>query len=143
MRYVSTRGRARPLGFQDVVIAGLADDGGLFLPERLPDVSDRLDDWRGLSYVDLAAQLLPLFVDDIEPRTLRELLGRAYASFDAPDVTPLRRFDDLCVLELFHGPTLAFKDVALQLLGQLFEHILTDRGVGYRFVDYHAFRKAR
>jgi threonine synthase len=128
MRYVSTRGRARPLGFQDVVIAGLADDGGLFLPERLPDVSERLDDWRGLSYVDLAAQLLPLFVDDIEPRTLRELLGRAYASFDAPDVTPLRRFDDLCVLELFHGPTLAFKDVALQLLGQLFEHILTDRG---------------
>lgn len=128
MRYVSTRGRARPLGFQDVVIAGLADDGGLFLPERLPDVSDRLDDWRDLSYVDLAAQLLPLFVDDIAPSTLRVLLERAYASFDASDVTPLVRFDDLCVLELFHGPTLAFKDVALQLLGQIFEHILTDRG---------------
>jgi threonine synthase len=128
MRYVSTRGHARPLGFEDVVIAGLADDGGLFLPERLPDVRDRLGEWRGLGYIELAERLLALFIDDIEPHVIGQLLRRAYASFDSPDVTPLAQFDGLNVLELFHGPTLAFKDIALQLLGQLFDHILARRG---------------
>ena len=128
MRYVSTRGRASPLGFQDTVVAGLADDGGLFLPERIPDVRDELDRWRGLGFVDLAARVMSRFVDDIGVDVLHGLLERSFATFDAPDVTPLRQIDDVSVLELFHGPTLAFKDVALQFLGNVFSHILAQRG---------------
>ncbi len=128
MRYVSTRGQAAPLGFQDTVIEGLADDGGLFLPERIPDVRDELTRWRGLGFVELAAQVMAHFVDDIEPDTLRTLLKRSYANFDAAEIAPLRRLDDVCVLELFHGPTLAFKDIALQFLGNVFSHILAQRG---------------
>ena len=128
MRYVSTRGRAAPLGFQDTVIEGLADDGGLFLPERIPDVRGELSQWRGLGFVELAARVMAHFIDDIDADALRGLLQRSYASFDAADVTPLRKLDDVCVLELFHGPTLAFKDIALQFLGNVFSHILAQRG---------------
>jgi threonine synthase len=115
------------LAFQDVVLAGLADDGGLFLPERIPDVRGQLAQWRGLSFVDLAGRVMSNFVDDIDEAVLRDLLRRSYSNFDAPDVTPLRHLDGLSVLELFHGPTLAFKDVALQFLGNVFSHILTQR----------------
>jgi threonine synthase len=128
MRYVSTRGRATPLGFQDTVVAGLADDGGLFLPERIPDVRDELDSWRGLGFVDLAARVMARYVDDIDAGVLQGLLERSFATFDAPDVTPLRQIEGVSVLELFHGPTLAFKDVALQFLGNVFSHILAQRG---------------
>jgi threonine synthase len=128
MRYVSTRGRAAPLGFQDTVIEGLAADGGLFLPERIPDVRSELDRWRGLGFVELAARVMAHFVDDIDAGVLHALLRRSYASFDAPDVTPLRTLNDVSVLELFHGPTLAFKDIALQFLGNVFSHILAQRG---------------
>lgn len=129
MRYVSTRGRAAPLGFQDAVVEGLADDGGLFLPDRVPDVRNDLDRWRGLGFVELSARVMAHFVDDIDVGVLHELLRRSYASFDAPFVVPLRRLDDdVSVLELFHGPTLAFKDIALQFLGNVFSHILAQRG---------------
>jgi len=128
MRYVSTRGRAAPLGFQDTVIEGLAPDGGLFLPERFPDLSGELDGWRGLGFIELAARLMAHFVDDIEPDALHALLRRSYASFDTPDVVSLRTLDEVSVLELFHGPTLAFKDIALQFLGNVFSHILAHRG---------------
>ena len=128
MRYVSTRGRAAPLGFQDTVVEGLAADGGLFLPERIPDVRGELDAWRGLGFVELAARVMAHFIDDVDATTLHALLRRSYASFDAPEVTPLRNLHDVAVLELFHGPTLAFKDIALQFLGNMFSHILTQRG---------------
>ena len=108
MRYVSTRGGATPLRFQDVVIEGLASDGGLFVPERIPDVSADLDRWRGLGFVDLAARVMAHFVDDIDAAVLEDILARSYASFDAPDVVPLVELRDVHVLELFHGPTLAF-----------------------------------
>jgi len=128
MRYISTRGGTEPLTFQDAVITGLAPDGGLLLPDAIPDVRPFLDDWKSLGFVDLALRILPLYVDDIPRRDLEQLVRRAYATFSHPDVVPLVPVGNLTVMELFHGPTLAFKDVALQLLGQLFEYILSRRG---------------
>ncbi len=129
MRYLSTRGGIAPLPFKDAVMMGLARDGGLLLPERLPSVDDdALARWQGMSYQQLALEVLSLFIDDIPRQDLEELIEQAYASFDHPQVTPLRREGDLYILELFHGPTLAFKDVALQLLGNLFSYILAERG---------------
>jgi threonine synthase len=128
MRYVSTRGRAAPLGFQDTVIEGLASDGGLFLPECLPDLRGEFDRWRGLGFVDLAARVMSHFVDDIDSDALQRLLRQSYANFDSPEVVELRKLDTVSVLELFHGPTLAFKDIALQFLGNVFGHILAQRG---------------
>lgn len=128
MQYVSTRGRTPPMSFQDAVITGLGPDGGLLLPETIPDVTARLDRWRGLGFIDLACEMVPLFVDDIPSDELERLIRQAYAGFDHPDVVPLVPVGDVTVMELFHGPTLAFKDVALQLLGQLFEYVLERRG---------------
>lgn len=128
MLYISTRGGISPLPFQDAVMMGLARDGGLLLPQHLPTV-DRtvLDGWQQLSYQQLALEILSLFVDDIARNELEELIDRSYATFTHPQVTPLRHEGGLYILELFHGPTLAFKDVALQLLGNLFAHILGQR----------------
>ena len=107
---------------------GLADDGGLLIPDHIPDVSSRLQDWRNLNFVQVAQRLLKLFIDDLEHDDLDALTSEAFSSFDIPEVVAWRQLDQLHVLELFHGPTLAFKDVALQLLGKLFEHVLADRG---------------
>ncbi|OUI85867.1 threonine synthase [Acetobacter tropicalis] len=130
MRYISTRGKAPALSFSDVLLAGLAEDGGLYLPETWPSFS--LSEWqamRGLPYPELAARVLAPFVgDDIDEATLRRLCAQAYAGFDHPAIVPLTQVEDgLFVQELFHGPTLAFKDMAMQVLGQLFEHVLTQR----------------
>jgi threonine synthase len=120
--------------FKDAVVTGMAPDGGLLIPETIPDVRGELDGWRGLAFVPFAQALISLFVDDIPRDTLDELIARAYATFDHEEVVPFRPIKgltgnhDLQVMELFHGPTLAFKDVALQLLGQLFEYILEERG---------------
>ena len=127
MRYISTRGATPPVAFQDAVLMGLAPDGGLLVPERIPQVAHHLAAWRNLSYVDLAAAVLGEFIDDIAPPLLHDLLRDAYASFDAQDVTPLIHLPRETVLELFHGPTLAFKDLALQFLGRVFEHLLQAR----------------
>jgi len=122
MRYVSTRGEAPTLRFSAAVAAGLAADGGLYVPETLPDVSSHLAAWRKLSYEDLAFAFLRIFADDIPPDELRAMIRGAYATFDHPERAPLRQLaGDLHVLELFHGPTLAFKDFALQFLGHLYE----------------------
>ncbi|MDZ7825507.1 MAG: hypothetical protein U5R48_05180 [Gammaproteobacteria bacterium] len=107
---------------------GLAPDRGLLVPERIPDVSDRLDAWRKLDFVELAIEIVSLYCDDIPRADLEDIVRRSYATFDSPEVTPTVAVDDYRVLELFHGPTLAFKDVALQLLGNLFEYILGRRG---------------
>lgn len=128
MRYVSTRGNTPAMTFTDAVITGLAPDGGLLVPEEIPQIGDRLSDWQDLSFGELAKVLIGLFVDDIPQAKLAELIDRAYADFAEPDVVALRSIAGVEVLELFHGPTLAFKDVALQLLGQFFEYILEVRG---------------
>ena len=128
MRYISTRGATPPLSFQDAVLTGLAPDGGLLLPETLPSLADRLQDWRGLPFTLLAIEVFARFADDIPRGDLEEIVTDAFATFRHPDVVPLVDLGDLHVLELFHGPTLAFKDVALQVLGRLFEYIVTRRG---------------
>ncbi len=129
MRYVSTRGETPPLGFSDAVAAGLAPDGGLFVPERLPDFGGELADLRDLPYAELSFRFLRRFATDIPEAELRELVARSYAHFDRPEVAPLRQLaSHLHVLELFHGPTLAFKDIALQLLGNLYQRQCALRG---------------
>lgn len=127
MRYISTRGETASLSFKDAVITGLAPDGGLLLPEQIPDVAAELAGWRGLSFQALAVEVMSRFIGDVSREDLTRIVQISYQRFDAPEVTPVVRLDDLTLLELFHGPTLAFKDVALQFLGNLFEHILTER----------------
>ena len=127
MRYVSTRGRAPVLDFAEVTLAGLASDGGLYVPETWPTLSHaEIAELRGLPYPDLAARIMAPFVGEcLTPQRLRELTTEAYARFAHVAVTPLTQLDESnWLLELFHGPTLAFKDVALQLLGLLFEEFL-------------------
>ena len=129
MKYVSTRGGIESLEFQDAVMMGLADDGGLIVPEDIPDVSDRLADWADLDYPDLAFEIIRLFAADIPGDDLRDLIARSYVDvFDSgTDVAPISSVGDLFVMELWHGPTMSFKDVALQLLGNVFEYILARR----------------
>ena len=122
MNFISTRGQTEPVTFTDAVATGLAPDGGLFLPEVLPSIADRLADWEALSYRDLCVEFFKLFATDIPKDTLRGIIHRAYDCFTCPDIAPLKMLDEnLHVLELFHGPTLAFKDFALQILGNLYE----------------------
>ncbi len=129
MRYISTRGTIEPVLFQDAVMMGLANDGGLLLPEQIPTISSaELTAWGSLSYQDLAFEIISRFATDIPAPILHDLINRSYSSFQAPLVTPLVKQGNLFILELFHGPTLAFKDVALQLLGNLFEYLLRERG---------------
>jgi threonine synthase len=127
MKYISTRGKTDPIGFSDSVMTGLARDGGLLLPERIPDLSDRLSGMRQLKYEDLAAEIMAPFVD-IPDADLRALTSISYKSFTHPDITPVVKVGDRYILELFHGPTLAFKDVAMQFLGNLFSYLLTKTG---------------
>src|SRR4051794_11975091 len=112
MKYISTRGQIAPLSFKATVMMGLADDGGLLLPAEIPAIADRLSGWRNLSYEDLAFEIISLFADDIPSGDLRSLIERSYATFTHADITPVVRKDGVNILELFHGPTLAFKDVA-------------------------------
>lgn len=128
MRYQSTRGAAPLLGFRDVTLAGLASDGGLYVPEAWPQFSrDEIAAMQGLSYVETAVRvMLPFVGEDLSEDELRQLCTQAYGRFAHAAVTPLVQLDERhWLLELFHGPTLAFKDVALQLLGLLFEKFLT------------------
>ncbi|MBB6123299.1 threonine synthase [Sphingobium subterraneum] len=130
MKYVSTRGSAPALGFEDVTLAGLASDGGLYLPETWPSFTpDQICAMAGMSYVDTAvAVMAPFVAGSLSEDELRELCTAAYGRFSHKAVTPLVQLDHQhWLLELFHGPTLAFKDVALQLLGLLFEKFLSRR----------------
>ena len=127
MKYKSTRGGVSGVSFSDSLLMGLAPDGGLLVPETIPQVQPYLDSWRDADFITLAQAVIGLFVDDIEPDTLNDIITKAYATFDHPDVVGLVELDNITVVELFHGPTLAFKDVALQLLGHLFEHVLAAR----------------
>ncbi len=130
MRYISTRGGAPVLDFEGVTLTGLASDGGLYLPQEWPHFSsDEIAALRGLPYAELAVRIMAPFVgESLSEHELRDLCVQAYESFDHAAVTPLVQLDQQhWLLELFHGPTLAFKDVALQLLGLLFERFLKKR----------------
>lgn len=130
MKYVSTRGQTEAVTFKDAVLMGLATDGGLLLPDTIPDVTPHLEQWRTLHYSDLAFEVLREFTGtDIPAGDLQDLVKRSYSTFNAPDVVEIKKVGDLHVLELFHGPTLAFKDIALQFLGNLFAAILDERGI--------------
>ncbi|WP_417912877.1 threonine synthase [Candidatus Electronema sp. TJ] len=129
MNYISTRGGIAPVPFDQAVMMGLARDGGLLLPEHLPTIDPvLLNAWQTLPYQNLALEVLSLFTGDMPRADLEDMIERAYSSFRHPHVTPLRQVGGLHILELFHGPTLAFKDVALQLLGNLFEYELNKSG---------------
>ena len=130
MRYISTRGAAPILSFEDVTLAGLASDGGLYVPETWPSFSmAEIKVLQGLSYVETAVAVMrPFVAGSLDEAELRDLCQAAYGRFDHAAVTPLVQLDHRrWLLELFHGPTLAFKDVALQLLGLLFERFLSTR----------------
>ena len=131
LRYISTRGDAPALGFEDVLLTGLARDGGLYLPETWPTFSpDEISAMAGLSYPELALVVMTPFVgEEIPEAEFAELINEAYAQFDHQAVAPLRQLDhNEWLMELFHGPTLAFKDFALQLLGRLLDRTLSKRG---------------
>ncbi len=130
MQYISTRGQAPARDFADVLLAGLAEDGGLFVPASWPHFTPA--DWRamrGLPYPELAARVMQPFTGTAIPfEVLREICHQAYAGFGHPAVVPLVQLETgLFVQELFHGPTLAFKDMAMQVLGRLFDYVLTKR----------------
>jgi len=130
MQYVSTRGDAPPIGFLDAVLAGLAPDGGLYVPESWPQLSaEEIAGFAGRSYAEVAADILGRFAGDaLRSEDLLDMTGEAYAGFTHPAVVPLSQMgDNLWRLELFHGPTLAFKDVAMQLLARLYERALAAR----------------
>jgi threonine synthase len=123
MKFLSTRGQTPALGFSDAVATGLAPDGGLFLPETLPDFSGKLAGFEKLSYAELCFEFMRVFATDIPAATLRGIVSTSYTKFSDPAIAPLKPLGkNLYVLELFHGPTLAFKDFALQLLGNLYAH---------------------
>ena len=122
MKFISTRGEAPAVSFSTAVAQGLAPDGGLYLPESLPDLMPRLAEWEGLDYATLCEAFFRIFATDLDRAELGRIVARSYTKFDHPEIAPLRKLDeDRFVLELFHGPTLAFKDFALQLLGNLYE----------------------
>ncbi len=139
MKYVSTRGGIQPVSFSQAVLMGLSRDGGLLVPESFPDVRDRFPRWSSLPYADLAFEVMRLFADDVPEDALRDIVTRSYSTFTpvppapdqprtGPEPVPVRPAGTVHLLELHHGPTLAFKDVALQFLGNLFEWLLGRNG---------------
>ncbi len=131
MKYVSTRGKAPVLGFDDVLLSGLATDGGLYVPEAWPSLAPAdLKRLKGVRYEEAAFKIMRPFVGEtIADEDLFDIIENAYAGFDTDSPAPLRPLDDnIWLMELFHGPTLAFKDVALQFLGGVFDHVLSQRG---------------
>ncbi|KAG5291959.1 threonine synthase [Histoplasma ohiense] len=135
-RYLSTRGSSCGLSFEDVVLKGLASDGGLFIPEAIPQLPEGWESkWRDFTFQELAFEIMSLYISpsEIPPEDLKNIINRSYSTFRSTDVTPLVTLDDskqLYLLELFCGPTFAFKDVALQFLGNLFEYFLARRNQG-------------
>ncbi|KAH7114339.1 threonine synthase-like protein [Dendryphion nanum] len=135
-RYLSTRGGSYDLSFEEVVLKGLASDGGLFIPEEIPALpSDWASKWQHLSFEELAHEIFSLYISpsEIPSADLKDIINRSYSTFRTKDVTPTVTLDEknnIHLLELFHGPTFAFKDVALQFLGNLFEYFLVRRNQG-------------
>jgi threonine synthase len=132
MRYISTRGNMLPKAFSEVVLSGLASDGGLAIPESYPKISkSELEEWRNLNYSDLAFKILSKFADDIPGTDLRGIIDRTYTpeAFHSDEIAPLKTLEPgIHILSLSNGPTLAFKDIAMQFLGNLFEYVLAKTG---------------
>lgn len=129
MYYKSTRGKIQGLSFEDAVMTGLADDGGLLVPENFPQVHDSLSDWSSYNFSELSDAIMTYFIgSEIPEGDLKELVRRSHINFRHSEVTPVVSKGDVHIVELFHGPTFAFKDVALQFLGNLFEYFLERRG---------------
>ena len=127
MKYVSTRGSCDPQSFEEVLLTGLAPDGGLYVPQSLPSISiEQMERWKDLSYSDLAFEIITPFIDGAIPeQELKDIIDASYQEFDHPDVAPISQLgENEYVLELFHGPTLAFKDFALQVLGRMLDCVL-------------------
>ena len=127
MKYISTRGGCNPQTFEEVLLTGLAPDGGLYVPQSLPSVStEQMEQWKGLSYSDLAFEIVSPFVDGAIPeQELKRIIYASYQEFGHPDVAPVSQLgQNEYVLELYHGPTLAFKDFALQVLGRMLDYVL-------------------
>ena len=128
MKYISTRGQTAHKPFSEVLLMGLAPDGGLMLPERYPEVCpQKLEHWRSLSYSELAFEVMSLFITDVPAADLRDILNRTYTeqTFGSAEIAPVRTLSDgLKIQELSNGPTLAFKDMAMQFLGNAFEYVL-------------------
>lgn len=127
MKYISTRGKGGEQSFEQVLLTGLAPDGGLYVPTELPHFDKKqIAAWQSLSYPELALRIVTPFIgDEIDAGALRKIIFDSYAEFDHPDVAPLVQLGkNEWILELFHGPTLAFKDFALQVLGRLLDHVL-------------------
>lgn len=131
MHYISTRGNTPKMQFSDVLLMGLAPDGGLMLPEVYPHIDDAtLTKWRNLSYPDLAFEIMQLFATDIPKEDLKNLIDKTYTAkaFGSEEITPVRTLKDgIKILELSNGPTLAFKDIAMQFLGNVFEYVLKQK----------------
>jgi len=128
VKYISTRGKGGEQSFEQVLLTGLAPDGGLYVPASLPTFTQtQIREWQSLSYPELAMKIIAPFVgDEIEQTALHRIINESYAEFDHPDVAPLKQLgENEWILELFHGPTLAFKDFALQVLGRMLDHVLT------------------
>ena len=128
MNYISTRGNTESVTFKDSVMMGLARDGGLLVPAKIPNVSNKLDNWMHLSFQELALEIITLFSDDISKSDLKKIIDQSYSTFRHSEIAPSKNVGDIFILELFHGPTLAFKDIALQFLGNVFSYILNSTG---------------
>ena len=125
MKYISTRGQANQLNFQDVLLSGLARDGGLYVPQQWPEISfNELESFVGLSYHEIAIRVMKPFVGNTFPEDkFRSMVYDAYSEFEDVNVCPISAIaEDHYLLELFHGPTMAFKDIAMQLIGQMFDY---------------------
>ncbi len=127
MKYKSTRGKVDNISFTDAFLMGLATDGGLLLPHTIPTVDT--DNIRNLTYKELAFEIFKLFIDDIAEDDIKLLIDKSYSVFDTEDVVSVVKINGVFILELFHGPTFAFKDIALQFLGNLFEYVLKKNGI--------------
>ncbi len=128
MKYVSTRGQMSPKSFTEILVMGLAPDGGLCVPETIPKLDEKnLLEWQNLSYQDLCFNIFSLFIDDISAKDLRQIIKNTYnkQAFGSDEITPVRKLSDKTyILETSNGPTLAFKDIAMQMIGELFEFVL-------------------
>ncbi|WP_045522201.1 threonine synthase [Neobacillus niacini] len=131
MNFVSTRGNVSKIGFIDTVLMGLANDGGLLVPEKIPQIpAEKLEVMSKLTYQELAFEIFSYYIDgEIPDNELKSLIEKSYATFRHPEITPIQKLkDNMYVLELFHGPTFAFKDIALQFLGNLYSYVSKKTG---------------
>ncbi len=126
MEYISTRGDNKKFSFSEVFLKGLADDGGLFIPLNIKKFDEsKMNSLKKLNYIDLATEIIYLYTGDfLSKKELNEIVKKSYSNFREEDVVKIVKLNQLKILELFHGPTLAFKDIAMQLIGNMYEHLL-------------------